>query len=198
MPLHFAVPPPDSVAQLVGSLARDASGPIGLTASRSSLPPASQTSPHPVFALGLDDLAAGAGVEAARLVAWRYLLEADGGEWAAAEVYQVDQGTHRWGALNRGKHVKGTLDELRTASADSRFAGIDYSVQLLRIPALSLGFLWLKAPEGTDDVFIPIAPTFPPFTVAQTYSGAELELLLKPLATERLKFDDTPRKAPGT
>ncbi len=188
MPLRFLTPPQASFDRVASSVGRVAAGGAGIQIASASVPPAPQAFPHPVYALGLTDIVNGAGIADAKQVSWRYLLDGSDGALVAAEVSASRPDDPI--SLNRGRAVGGTRDQVTTSNVDARFATDDYEVKLLRVPALSLVFLWLEAPS--DEVFIAIEPTFPPFKVGETYSRADLEQALRAPAAERLKHDDSP------
>ncbi|HET7544089.1 MAG TPA: hypothetical protein VFK05_29660 [Polyangiaceae bacterium] len=195
MPLRFQNPPDASFERLTEALGTAASGAVGMKTARSSLPTVGLTRPHPVYALGLEQIVQGGDLSHVKPVGWRYFIEGSDGKTVAAEVYLTHQPPgHRMGALNRGKSVEGTLDQLAKANNDARFSAATYDVQLLRVPALCLSFLWLKAPEDHGDSFVAIEPTFSPFSAGEVCSVTELEQRLKPLAIERLKTDDSPHQ----
>jgi hypothetical protein len=96
MPVTFPAPPQDGWSTLKQGLQalRTAQqlDPSGGSAALAIAPGSAAMKPYPVYELGLDDLAAGKGFEAARPVAWRYLLVADNQARQAAEILPNPRG----------------------------------------------------------------------------------------------------------
>jgi len=87
MPLHLP-DPPTGVADMVRSTVGQFAGSTNhsLKALRSAKPDhVAVTTPHQVFTMGVDDVTSGAGLERARPVGWRHLVEADGKPIASSE-----------------------------------------------------------------------------------------------------------------
>jgi hypothetical protein len=118
--------------------------------------------PHPVYELGLDDLAAGKGLGAARRVAWRYLLVANDQLRQAAEIIEDPRGGgSQCGALTTG-FVAGAVEAFRIAEQLPEVQRGAYEIRALRIPSLYVMSLWLKDLQGNQDRFIVMPPAFPP------------------------------------
>jgi hypothetical protein len=134
------------------------------------------TRPQPVYFLGLDDLRAGRGVDAARPIGWRYLVEADNVDQplALAETVAQADGTHAFAHLNYGPFVAGTAAALHAAG---QLAGVDADIRLLHIPALYFVALWLHQ-DGGDAVLIPVAPAPEGIAANRSYSASQLLALL--------------------
>src|SRR5262249_3226094 len=150
MPLTFAVPPQDGLATLTRGLqtirqaqALDPRGGAAL-----AVPPAPQAmQPHPVYELGLDDLAAGKGLEAARRVAWRYRLGDNSQVRQAAEILEAPGGGSRFGMLTTG-FVAGAESAFSVAEQLPDVQQRTYEIRALRVPALYVMALWLKDTQG--------------------------------------------------
>jgi hypothetical protein len=142
----------------------------------------SLSSPHPIFTVALERLAAGDGLlDAAELVGWRALLEEDKRVVAAVELPGADPG--RSGALiNRGPYVESTVAALTTAERHERVASEPVELRLLRVNALYLVALWLHPPEGKDDLFVPLGPAPAPLRAETAYDREELETELFEMA----------------
>ena len=138
----------------------------------------SLSSPHPIFDIALDRLAAeDRPLEAAELVGWRALLEEDKRVVAAVELPTAEAG--RASALiNRGPFVESTVAALTTAEGHERVASEKLELRLLRVNALYLLALWLHAAETGPDLFIPLEPAPAPLQADTVYesSGFEAEL----------------------
>lgn len=138
----------------------------------------SLSSPHPIFTVALERLAAGdRPLEAAELVGWRALLEENKQVVAAVELPGAEPG--KAGALvNRGAFVQSTIAALTMAERHKRVASERVELRLLRVNALYLLALWLHAAEGVDDLFVPLAPAPAPLLADTAYerTGFEAEL----------------------
>lgn len=139
----------------------------------------SLSSPHPIYTVALERLAAGdRPLEAAELVGWRALLEEDEKVVAAVELPGADAG--RAGALvNRGAFVESTVAALSAAERHERVVAERRELRLLRVNALYLLALWL---HGAADLFVPLAPAPPPLRAGVSYEGAAFEEQLTELA----------------
>jgi hypothetical protein len=196
MPLTFAKPPAGSDEALQEGLrAVEAARKAGAEGGQrlAARAPASVMRPHPVYELGLNELAAGEGLGAARLVAWRYLLVANDQITEAAELYPAPRGRTQFGAVTTG-FAAGAGPALTLLEQLPEAGQGDYEVRALRVPALYLMAFWLKGKQGGEDRLIVLPPAFPPVQALRPYSPKELLGLLRPLAEEklRLEWDQTP------
>jgi hypothetical protein len=156
--------------------------------------PRSLSSPglsYPVYALGLADVASGAGVGKAKLSAWRHEFTS-GAEVVAAEVSAGRR--PQFSGLNVNSRFRSVEHELRSvAEAGGNFAGRSYEPRLLQISALGVRALWLKSKSRSHpDVVIPLAPTRHELTANRHYSPAEFIEALKSAAETLLRAE-----APG-
>ena len=90
MPL-FAPEPPQQVAEAVQSTFRAMTrkGHSRSPALRNAPAPLALTQPHQIFSLGLADLVAGRGLEAAKPTGWRYLVQDGDNVLASAETVSL-------------------------------------------------------------------------------------------------------------
>jgi hypothetical protein len=145
---------------------------------------------YPVYALGLADVASGAGVRRAKLSAWRHEFAAEG-EVVSAEV-SAGRRPH-FAGLNVNSRFRSVLQELRLASEAADFAGKPYEARLLQISAMGVRALWLKAKSRSQvDVVIPLAPTRHELTAGRHYSSEEFIAALEGAAEAMLAAE-----APG-
>ena len=142
----------------------------------------SLSSPHPIYTVALERLAAGdRPFDAAELVGWRALLEEDKQVVAAVELPGAEPG--KTGALvNRGPFVDSTVAALTAAERDERVASDRVELRLLRVDALYLLALWLHAAETETDLFAPLAPAPNPLRAETAYERTELETELSEMA----------------
>jgi hypothetical protein len=191
MPLTFAKPPAGSDEALQEGLraveeARQAGAEGGKRPAARA--PASVLRPHPVYELGLNELAAGEGLGAARLVAWRYLLVADDQITEAAELYPDARGRPQFGAVTTG-FAAGAGAALTLIEQVPEIERGDYEVRALRVPALYVMAFWLKDKQGGADRLIVLPPAFPPVQALRPYAPKEFLGLLRPLAEEKLRLE---------
>ena len=156
--------------------------------------PRSLSSPglsYPVYALGLTDVASGAGVGKAKLSAWRHEFTS-GEEVVAAEVSAGRR--PQFSGINVNSRFRSVEHELRSAAeAGGDFAGRSYEPRLLQISALGVRALWLKSKSRSHaDIVIPLAPTRRELTADRHYSPAEFIEALKSAAETLLRAE-----APG-
>ena len=126
-----------------------------------------------VFLLGLDDLRAGRGLEAARPIGWRYLVEDAGRPVALAETVVNREGRHVLGHVNYGPFVSGIDGALRRAEA---LEGRDVvRPALLHVPALYFLGLWLQSTDRpAEDTLMPIAPVSTSLEANRAYAAPEV------------------------
>ena len=127
----------------------------------------------PVYVLGLDELAKGNIAHGAKLALWSHILSSEAGPVSA----EVSATTSRFAQMTDSRAIARLKTRLvAMASADDHKG--DYEVAQLRIPALHLSFLWLKA-AGGKDVFEPTEATGDAVKVGKRYSEAELAAALR-------------------
>jgi hypothetical protein len=162
-------------------------------AARLLASPQSLASPglsYPVYALGLADVASGAGVRKAKLSAWRHEFAAEG-EVVSAEVSASRR--PQFAGLNVNSRFRSVQEELRLAAQAAEFAGKSFEARLLQISAMGVRALWLKAKSRSHaDVLIPLAPTRRELTAGRHYSSEEFITALKGAAEAMLAAE-----APG-
>lgn len=153
--------------------------------------PASPALSYPVYALGLADVASGAGIRRAKLSAWRYEYAA-GGEVVSAEVSAGRR--PQFTGLNVNSRFRPVSQELRSAGEAADFAAESYEVRLLQISAMGVRALWLKAKSRSHaDVVIPLAPTRAELNAGGHYSPREFTAALKE-AAEAMVAAEAPGK----
>jgi hypothetical protein len=197
MSIKIPAPPKDSVQALYSSLQRLPSGPVGGSTSLLLRDPksleSSVTYPHKVYNVGLQDLVLGKLVEDAHLVSWRYLINQGNRGTASAEVnYDEAKGGSKFSEFDPGSLAAATLHEIRRVEQNPDLQRKSYELRLLRIPALYVTALWLKDTEGSQDVLIPIPPTFPALKPGEPYSSSQMAEILRQPAKKKLAFDSSP------
>lgn len=151
--------------------------------------------PRPLYDIGLDRIADGSGLESARQVGWRTLVNVGASPVAMADSADDDDGpTVR--SMNYGPFVAGLAEAAdsspRRADADtdeSDRAQIDE--RILQVPALYFVGLWLHDEERPgDDVVVPARPAPPGLEPGTMYPAAEVLEHLALLAAEKRQIDD--------
>ena len=127
-------------------------------ALRSAAGPLRLTEPQEVFTLGLADLVAGRGLEAARPTGWRYLVQEGDNVLAAAETVTTG-GQHVFSAFNEGRLVASSAEAIRMARALPEVSRGRFELRLLRVPGLYLTALWIHEAQGGGDLLVPLAPS---------------------------------------
>jgi hypothetical protein len=116
--------------------------------------------PHQVFTLGLADLVAGRGLEAAKPTGWLYFVQEGDKVLASAEAVRTGTGDdHVFSAFNEGRFVASTADAIRTARGLPEVRQDGFELRLLRVPGVYVTALWLHKAEGTGDLLVPLAPS---------------------------------------
>jgi hypothetical protein len=192
--LTFASPPSNAQTALTHGLAmvraRQQLNPLGGNAWTVPLAPTAMK-PHPVYSLGLDDLAAGKGLEAAKPVAWRYLLIENNQVRQAAEVLaDASGGAATFGSVSCG-HIAGLEQAFTLIEQIADVQQWPYEVRALRVPALYVMALWLHDtdPAGAADHFVPLPPAFAPLRAGQDYVAADFLILLQDMAKKKAPLD---------
>ncbi len=129
-------------------------------ALRSATGPLQLTTPQQVFTLGLADLVAGRGLEAAKSTGWLYLVQEGNKILASAEAVRTGTGDdYIFSAFNEGRFVTSIADAIRTAWELAEVQRGFVELRLLRVPGLYVMVLWLHKAQGTGDLLIPLAPS---------------------------------------
>lgn len=117
--------------------------------------------PHGVYVSSLEDAAAGKAVTNAKLVAWRYLMQDDRGNYFATEVnFNQSRNAHEFSRVSVGPRAANMHVVLETAEKGG--FGLpkdkDYKVRVLRIPSLYIEAVWFYS-ASDNDLIIPVAPS---------------------------------------
>lgn len=129
-------------------------------ALRSAAGPLQLTEPHEVFTLGLTDLVAGKGLDAAKPTGWRYLVQEDDKVLASAESVAVGPANeHVFSAFNEGSFVASSASAIRAVREIPEVERGDFELRLLNVPGLYVLALWLHSVQGKADLLVPLAPS---------------------------------------
>ena len=194
MPIRFAAAPPNGTETVRAGLDR--------MALRENKPPALRAvdlnavtldPPHAIYDLHAEEIASGGGLETANATGFRYLVAANGGSIAAAEVLTDANGKAALLAnLNYGPFVEATAKGFaQVASLDAVSRG-NYEARVLRFSAIGLMAIWLKADAGGADIIYPLAPAPPMLTANQSYTAEAFLNAIHPLAQKRAANTTSP------
>lgn len=128
-------------------------------ALRGATGPLQLTEPHQVFTLGLTDLAAGTGLDAARPTGWRYLVQEDDKVLASAETVAGPGGEQVFSAFNEGRFVASSASAIRAVREIPEVEQGGFELRLLNVPGLYVLALWLHDAQGNGDLLVPLAPS---------------------------------------
>lgn len=129
--------------------------------------------PQESFHLGLDDVTAQRGLDAARPTGWHVLLGAPSELPSVAADLHAADGGHNFAGLHFGPFVGRSLDAFRAAEAHPTVRGAEYEPRLLRVPALFVTALWLKPRAAGADIVIPLDPAPSGLVVGRHYTATE-------------------------
>ncbi|MGD0602941.1 MAG: hypothetical protein ABSA53_04980 [Streptosporangiaceae bacterium] len=162
MPLRVPAPPAEAADAVHTTFRAFAdSGTFRLPALRNASGPLQLTQPHQVFTLGLADLAAGRGLEAATPGRWRYLVQEGDNALAAADTVAAGPGHgYVFSAFNEGRFVTSTAEAIQVAQENPEVSRGDFELRLLHVPGLHVMALWLHDGEGNaNDLLVPLEPS---------------------------------------
>jgi hypothetical protein len=151
-----------------------------IPALRSATRPLQLTEPHQVFTLGLSDLVAGKGLDAARPTGWRYLVQEGDNVLASAETVAVGPADKQvFSAFTEGGFVASSASAIHAVRAFPEVKQGDFELRLLNIPGLYVLALWLHHTQAKGDLLVPLAPS-----PVETPAGKTVpaDVLLKELA----------------
>ncbi len=144
---------------------------------------------HPFrdYSVGLTNLASGQLLPPARAGTWRYLLLHGTSAVGAAELMaDPTNGTAlKFAGLDTTDFSRETQEALQRAEQLPQIKKQDYELRRLDCPAILFVAIWLHG--KSDDILIPLPPTWGRWNAYQPYSETELIKLLKPEAEKRLK-----------
>jgi hypothetical protein len=162
MTLRVPAPPTEAADAVYTTFRAFAdSGTFRLPALRNASGPLQLTQPHQVFTLGLDDLAAGRGLDAAKPGGWRYLVQEGDNALAAADTVAMGPGNgYVFSAFNEGRFVTSTAEAIQAAQQIPEVSRNDFELRLLHVPGLHVMALWLHGVEGNaSDLLVPLPPS---------------------------------------
>ena len=159
----------------------------------------SHSEPHPVYVAGLDDLADGKLLAAAKQTGWRYLLvhgDAAVGEAELSAETRAPRGAKsgrskepQFLGLTHGPFAAATIDALHAAERLPQIEKADYELRLLKVPAVYLVALWLHS--GSEDILIPLGQPPAKLKKNRPYTEAGIIRALRATALRTKEFQDS-------
>jgi hypothetical protein len=145
----------------------------------------------PVFTVGLKTVLRPGGLSDLRPSSWRYLIR---GRQGPAHVVDVADSLDpaESAALQQVRHGESARlleKSIRSSEKHKKLERHDYSVRVLRVPALHFSALWLKASAKKQDVLVPLRSMYPELRAGQHYSREEVETVLRAGAERVLGFE---------
>lgn len=146
--------------------------------------------PHPVYRVGLKEMASANGLRKAELVGWRYLARSGNDRNYAIEVQMDEDGTdHHFAELDKGPYIDGIYKVLHDESLTKKAGTTVFRPAVLRINAMAIFAVWLRTDEPEKEILIPLPPT-PSYVVPwQQYSVKHFQDALREQAKEKLAND---------
>ncbi len=137
------------------------------------------TNPYPMYAIGTQDIAQGKLLSAAKPSGWLYLF-LHGTSAVCGVPLRIDPKDGKLskrGGVYTGGLVQGVWDGLRKAEELPQVKNQDYEFRYVTCGFISFYAVWLHG--KSDDIFIPLPPTFGKIESYQPYSEKEIIQFLK-------------------
>jgi hypothetical protein len=186
MPIRFATGPSNGTTLVHGSLQRLAMRKSPLSDMGVDVQSLAIQTPHAVYDLHADEIAAGKSLASAHAAGFRYLVGPQATPVAAAEVVTEGLGTARAVAnINYGPFVASSARALQQIENLSAARTGSYEVRLLRFSAIPVVALWLKSDAGGEDIVYPLAPAPAALQAEKAYKPEEFLAAIMPIAKAR-------------
>jgi hypothetical protein len=139
------------------------------------------------YQVGLTNLAAGQLLSGAKPGVWRYLLMHGTNAVAAAELIEGNTNGNalKFVGLEQTDYSNETLEALQMAEKLPQIKQQNYELRRLDCPAILFVAVWLHG--KSDDIIIPLPPTWGKWDAYRPYSESQIIKLLKPEAERRLR-----------
>jgi hypothetical protein len=149
--------------------------------------------PHPMYVVGLKDMATSGGLRRAIVIGWRYLSVSGSEKKFAAEVHHDSDGSnHRFAGLNHGPAVEALIRVIEDDKIREQVESDAFSLSTGAIPALDISAVWLRATNNGNDMLfvVPPAPSFlKPWP--DTYTVQQFENAVQDEAAKNVKIHAT-------
>lgn len=197
MAIERPTPPETFRIEAGEGLRRSAGQTLGLQAGGGAQPILSD--PHQVFTMNRSELMAGAGLDKAKAVGWRYLGGPQGplgggapSPTVVAEV-AIKNGVPSFTHRQEGWLAKRTRETMDIASKLPEVSSGFYELRMLRLPSVqNTDAIWLKNKGAGGDLVIPIASKSPELVSGKKYSADDFLNVTRELA-KGSSFDNSPR-----
>ncbi len=186
MAIHYASEPANGSTLVRVSMEKVLTRPSPISGRGIDFHALNLSQPHAVYDLRADEIVTGGMLSSARLTGFRYLVNQNGTQVAAAEVLTDESGTAKLVAnINYGPFVAATATGLAQAASLQPVTAGSFEARLLRLAAVGLMALWLKPDAGGADILYPLAPVPVGLQAERPYTEAELFAAIRPLAERR-------------
>jgi hypothetical protein len=149
--------------------------------------------PHPIYVVGLRDMASAGGLSKASLIGWRYLSVSGNERRFAVEVHQDPHGSgHRFAGLSHGPAVEALINVVEQVRIHQQNNSGVFTLSTLSIPTLDISAVWLRAQNGSDDL-VDLVPPAPSYLTAwpHVYTGAQFENAVRDEAARNVQIHAT-------
>jgi hypothetical protein len=144
--------------------------------------------PHPVYIAGLKDMASSGGLSKAEMIGWRYLAQSGSDRNYAIEVQQDPEWEgQQLTEIDKGPFIDGIYRVLEDKSIAQKAGETDLKLSVLRINAMGIFAVWLRADDPDKEIIVPVQPAPDYLKPWHAYSIGEFEDALKPEAKRDLK-----------
>jgi hypothetical protein len=141
--------------------------------------------PHREYFVGLTNLASGHMLSAATSRSWRYLLMHGTNAVGVATLIADEKNALKFNSFQQPFFPNAMLEALRQAKGLPQTKKQDYELRYLGIPAVNFVAVWLHG--ESDNILIPLPPTFGRFNDYQPYSESQIIKVLKKDADNVMK-----------
>lgn len=136
--------------------------------------------PHRVYHVGLHDLLDDLPFARAKQVSWRHIHKDPNGQHHAVEVrLGSTEGRHHSQEVHHGPMANALHAHFLALPEKKELRNTVYEVAFLRIFALKINTLWLKAPQPEHDYFVPIDPCFYGLIAGTLYPAEEFKGIVR-------------------
>ena len=148
--------------------------------------------PHPVYDIGLNDLVRENGLHQAEIMSWRYLACSGNDRNYAIEVQIDDDKNHTFSELDKGPHIDGMYRIVNDESIIKKAGVTVLKPAVLRINAMGIFAVWLRATDPQKEILIPLPPTRNYLVAWQEYSIKQFQDALRDKAKAKIanEFSD--------
>lgn len=186
MAIHYVAEPANGTSLVRASMEKVLTRPSPISGRGIDFHALTVSEPHAVYDLRANEVAAGRMLSSAQPTGFRYLVNQNGTQVAAAEVLADESGAAKLVAnINYGQFVAATAKGLAQAASLQPVTAGSFEARLLRFAAIGLMALWLKPDAGGADIVYPLAPAPAGLQAERAYTEAEFFTAVRSLAEQR-------------